>query len=191
MTAELPQTSEDVATGCRGNSRVSAASVTAHGTSTESARVVATARAAGLSVANSVVQSMATHGSPRQLPRKFTRKFPRKLPLQFPRPSAVISTATRQSRRKSDDVRGNCHGGFRGRPTEAISTAIGGRPRPLPRQSSDMRQLPRKPAAVATARAAVLSVANSVVPTMPTEVPGNTHHRFRGICVRQSGTTPQ
>ena len=65
-----------VATGCRGNSRVSTASATAHGTST----VNATACAAVLSVANSVVPTIATHESRRQLP------------LQFP---VAISTAIR------------------------------------------------------------------------------------------------
>ena len=88
--------------------------------------------AAVLSVTNSVVPTMATHGNPR------------KLPWQFPRPSAVIATATRQSPRMSAEVRGNCHGSFRGRSIEAISTAIRAHPRPLPRRSSDTRRFPRK-----------------------------------------------
>ena len=85
-----------------------------------------------LSEANSVVPTMASRGNPR------------KLPLQFPRPSAAIATATRQSPRKSADVRGNCHGSFRGRSVEAICTAIRGHPRPLPRRTSDTRRPPRK-----------------------------------------------
>ena len=72
MTAELPWTFAGVAvaTGYRGNPRVSTASATAHGTSTANAAVVATARAAVLSMANSVVPAMATGGNPRQLPRQ-------------------------------------------------------------------------------------------------------------------------
>ena len=68
MTAELPWTSVGVAKGYRGNSQVSTASATAHGTSTANATVVFTACAAVLSVANSVVPTMATHGCPWQLP---------------------------------------------------------------------------------------------------------------------------
>ena len=69
MTAALPWTSVSVATGYHGNPRVSTARATAHGASTANVTFVATARAAVLSVANSVVPTMATHGSPRQLPR--------------------------------------------------------------------------------------------------------------------------
>ena len=88
--------------------------------------------AAVLSVANSVVPTMATHGNSR------------KLPWQFPRPSAAIATVTRQSPRTSAEVRGNCYGSFRGRSIEATFTAIRGYPRPLLRRSSDTRQLPPK-----------------------------------------------
>ena len=56
--------------------------------------------------------------------------------------------ATQQSPRKSAEFRVNCHSGFRGRPTAAVSTAIRGRPRPLPRRSSDTRRLPRTSAEV-------------------------------------------
>ena len=69
MTAALPWTSVGVATGYRGNPRVSTAKAMAYGASTANDTVVATARAACLSVANSVVPTMVTHGSPRQLPR--------------------------------------------------------------------------------------------------------------------------
>ena len=79
-TAELPWTSVGVATGNYGNPRVLTASDTVHGTSTASATahdtsaandtVVVTTRAAVLSVANSVVPTMTTHGRPRQLPRQ-------------------------------------------------------------------------------------------------------------------------
>ena len=96
MTAELPWTSVGVATGYRGDPRVSTASATAHGTSTANATVVSTARAAVLSVANSVAPTMVTRGSPWQFPRQFARKFPRQVPRTFhgyPRPSAAIATA--------------------------------------------------------------------------------------------------
>ena len=59
-----------VATGYRGNLRVSTASATARGTSTANATVVATAHAAVLSGTNPVVPTMATHAFPRQLPRQ-------------------------------------------------------------------------------------------------------------------------
>ena len=110
---------------------------------------------------------------------------------KFAWPSAVIATAPRQSPRKSAEVRGNYHGSFRGHPTEAISTAIRCRPRPWPRQFPDTRRLLRKSGAIATARAPVLCVANSVVSTMPTEVRGNGHGSFRGVCVQKSVKTPQ
>ena len=61
MTAALPWIFVGAVTGYRGNPRVSTASATAHGASTVNATVVATARAAILSVANSVVITIATH----------------------------------------------------------------------------------------------------------------------------------
>ena len=152
MTAEFPWTSVGVATGYRGNPRISAPGFPrqffkAHGTSTANAKVVATARAAVLFGANSVVPTIAAHGSPR-----------RKLPWLFSRLSAAIATATRQSPRNSAEVRGKCQGSFRGRPTaEIFTTAIRGRG-PLPRQSSNTRQIPRK----------------------FVEVRGNCHGSFRG-----------
>ena len=88
MTAELSWTSVGVATGYRGNLRVSTASATAHGTSTANATFVVTARAAVLSVANPVVPTMAIHGGLRHLPGQVS-------PWQFLRPSAA--------------VRGKCH----------------------------------------------------------------------------------
>ena len=99
MTAAFPWTSVGVTTGYRGNPRVFAAIATAHGTSTANAMVWATARAAVLSAANSVVLTRATHGSSQQLPRQ------RKLPFQFPRPSAAIATVTRQSPRNRGRTR--------------------------------------------------------------------------------------
>ena len=111
MTAEFPWASVGVAMGYRGNTRVSTASATAYGTSTANATVVAMARAAVLSMAIFVVPMMETHGTPRQLCGNFVE----------------ISVA----------IRGHCHGNFRGRPTEAISTAIRGRLRPLPGPPSD------------------------------------------------------
>ena len=65
MTAAFPWTSLGVATGYRGNPRVSKARATAHGAFTANATVVAEARAAGLSMTNSVVPTMATHRIPR------------------------------------------------------------------------------------------------------------------------------
>ena len=135
ITAELPWTSVGVAMGYRENPRVSTASVTAHGTSTENATVVATARAAVLSVANSVVPTMENHFA-----AIATAVFADVQPKQFPRPSAA--------------VRGYCHGNS------------------LIRGNCHVR--PRKSAAIAAARAAILLVANSVVPTMPTAVSAGT-----------------
>ena len=74
ITATLMWTSVSVATGYRGNLRVSTARATAHCASTANATVVATARAVVLSVENSVVPTMATHGSPRKLPLQFRRR---------------------------------------------------------------------------------------------------------------------
>ena len=88
--------------------------------------------AAVYSVSTSIVRTIGTHGNPRHLP------------WQFPRPSPAIATATCQSLRKSAEGRGNCHGSFRGRSIEAISTAIRGHSCLLPRRSSDTRRLPRK-----------------------------------------------
>ena len=76
MTAELPRTSVGVATGYHANPRVSTASAKANGTSMANATVVATERAAVLSVAHSVVPTLATHDSPRQMPRQFPWKLP-------------------------------------------------------------------------------------------------------------------
>ena len=56
MTAALPWTSVVVATGYRGNPRFSTTRATAHG---------------GPSAANSVVPTMATHGSPRKFHGNF------------------------------------------------------------------------------------------------------------------------
>ena len=107
-----------------------------------------------LSVADSIVSTMATHGNPR------------KLQWQFPRPSAAIVTATRQSPWKS----------------MAIATAVSAdvQSKQFPRPSVRVHCNGNRPirgdfhgslwesAAIATARAAVLSVANSAVPIMPT-----------------------
>ena len=111
-----------------------------------------------LSVANSVVPTTATHGNPR------------KLPWQFLQPSAAIATATRQSPRKPAEVRGNCHGNFRGRSIEAIFTAIRVHCHGDPPIRGDFHGSTWESAAIATACAAVLSVANSVVPIMTTAV---------------------
>ena len=88
MTVALASIYVGFAAGYRGNPGASTASATAHITSTANVTFVPTARAAGLSVAYSVVSTMATHGSPRHLPRQFLRK----LSWQFPRPFAAIAT---------------------------------------------------------------------------------------------------
>ena len=148
MTAALPWTSVGVATGYRGNPRVSTARATAHGASTANATVVATARAAVLSVANSVAPTMATQGSPWQLTRSFPPTSNHSNFHGRPRPSAAIATAILRYAAITTETRGNCHGNFRGRQTTAISTAIRGNchgnlpirgnchrsPRQLPRQ---------------------------------------------------------
>ena len=150
MTAELPRTSTGVATGYRGIRRiprVSTASAMAHDTSTVNATVVSTTRAAAPSVANFVVPSMATHGSPPHLPRRFrgncrgnfrgrSRPLPRRRDNHHERPrkSAAISTAVSLE--------------FSGIPNATISTVIRGRPRPLPWQISDARRIPRTSAEV-------------------------------------------
>ena len=162
------------------------ASARPQGNSTATVTVVATARAAVLSLANSFVPTMATHGSPRQLPRQFPRKMPwfhghpQSLPRErdnhhgSPQTSAAIATAgfadiqPQQVPRISVAVRSRCHGN--------------------PPIRGDYHG---KLAAIAAKRATVLSVAYSVVPTMPTEVRGNFHGSLRGNCVRKSGKTPQ
>ena len=156
MTAALPWTSVGVATGYRGNPRVSTARATAHGASTANATVVATARAAVLSVANFVVPTVATHGSPRQLPRQFPRTsnhsnfhgHPRPLPRQssdtrqLPRKSAAIATAISADVRpqqfprpsaailrytaSATEVHGNCHSNFHGIPRPSAAIEFRG-----------------------------------------------------------------
>ena len=111
-------------------------------------------------------------GRPRQRPRHFrglpwvlpratveTRGFPRQGPRLMARPRQILRLWPRHVPRfcpwqtpsyqpwQPTEVRGNCHGNFRGRQT----TAVRGHPRPLPRQSSDTWQLPRKAAAITTA----------------------------------------
>ena len=158
MTAELPWTSVGVGTDYR----------ELRGFSRQVPRVMALPRqmprcwprhvAAVLSVAHSVVPTMATHGNSWKMPR------------QFPRPSAAIATATRQSPRKSvaiaravsADVQSNSE--TISRPSAAIRVHCHGDP-PI---RGDFHESTWESAAIATARAAVLSVANSVVPIMPT-----------------------
>ena len=144
MTAALPWTSVGVATGHRGNPWISTARTATHGASTANVTVVATARAAVLSVANSVVPSMATHGNPRQLPRQFLRTSIHSNFHGYPRPSAAIATETLRYAANTTEAPGKRLGSFRGRQTAAIFKAILGYPRPLPRDSSDTQQLPRK-----------------------------------------------
>ena len=121
------------------------------------------------------------HGHPRKAAAIATAISADVKPQQFPRPSAAIATATLRYAAITTEVRGNCHGNFRGRQTTAILTAIHshchgnppirgkyhGSPRQLPRpfprtsnhsnfhghpqQSSDTRELSRKSTAIATA----------------------------------------
>ena len=109
MTAEIPWTPVSVATGYRGNPRVSTAGATAHGTSTVKTTVVATTRGTVLSVAKSAVPTIATHGSLRHLPRKRGNHH------GIQRSSTEIATAvfagvqTQQFPRQSAAVRDHCH----------------------------------------------------------------------------------
>ena len=118
-----------VPTDYRGNPQVFTASATDHGTSAANATVVATAR---------------SRGSFRGELRRTNHENPR----NSAETDMAISTAIRGhchgNAAITTEVCGNCHGCFRGRSFEAISTAIRDRPRPLPRQSSDTRPLPRK-----------------------------------------------
>ena len=123
--------------------------------------------AAFFSVANFVVPTMAIHGNPW------------KMPWQFPWPSAAIAMAARQSPRKSVEVRGNCHGG---RSIEAISTAIRIHCHGDPPIRGDFLGSTWESAAIATARIAVLSAANSVVSIMPTAVRARGRESCRGSC---------
>ena len=169
-----------VATGNRGNPRVPTASTARlMALSPENATVVATARAKVLSVANPAVPTMETQKSsamtkepsaatavefstaisghcPRQ--RSNHRGNPRQLSCQFPRTSN----------------RSNFHG--HPRPSTAIHCHCN------PPIRGDYHESPRKSTAISTARATVLSVANSVAPTMPTEVRCNFHGSFCGNC---------
>ena len=124
--------------------------------------------AAVYSVSTSIVRTIGTHGNPRHLP------------WQFPRPSPAIATATCQSLRKSAEGRGNCHGSFRGRSIEAISTAIRVDCHGDPPIRGDLLGSTWESPAIATARAAVLSVENSVGPIMPTAVRARGRESCRG-----------
>ena len=126
MTPGLPWTSVGVATGYRGNWRVSTERATVHGASTANATVVATARATVLSVANSVVLAMPTNGRPRRLPRQLPRTLNHSYIHGHLRPSAAIATAILRYTAVITEIRGNCHGNFRGRQTTKLSTAIHG-----------------------------------------------------------------
>ena len=149
MTAALPWTSAGVDTSYRGNPRVSTARATTHGASTANATVVATARAAVLSVARNpwyqhgnARKSAAiarqfprtSNGHPRPLPRPSsdTRQLPRKSaaiaaaisadvkPQQFPRPSAVIL----RYKANAAEIHGNCHSILHGIPRPSMSIEL-------------------------------------------------------------------
>ena len=86
----------------------STARATSHGDSTANVTVAATARAAVLSVA--IATAISADAKPQQ----------------FPRPSATIATAILRHMAIATEIRGNCHGNFRGRQTTAISSTIHG-----------------------------------------------------------------
>ena len=129
------------------------------------------ARAAVLSMANSVVPTMATHGSPRQLPRQCPRTSNHSNFHGHPRPLPRLSSDTRQLPRKSAEIAtstaistaicGHCHGNPpicgnydaspRQLPRQFPQTSNHSNFHGHPRQSSDTRQLPRKFTAIATA----------------------------------------
>ena len=96
------------------------------------------------------------HGNPRKSATHLPQPFPRTSNHSnfhgHPRPSAAIATAILRYAAIATEARGNCHVNFRGRQTNAISTAIRGNP-PIhgnchgsPRQSS--QQFPRHSAAI-------------------------------------------
>ena len=169
---ELPWTYVFVGTDYRGNTRVLAASATGHGTSAANATVVATARSRGF----------------------FLGKLRRTNPGN-PRKSAETAVAISMA------IRGHCHG------NAAITTEVRGRSRQLPPQfpwtlnRSNFHGHPRPSASIDTAilryaatstevresprllaRAAVLSLANSVVLIMPTAIRASGSESCRGSC---------
>ena len=146
MTTALPWTSVGVATGYRGNRRVSTARATAHGAST------ADCHGCGHGTCRGSVRGKlrgTNHGNPRKSAAISTAISADVKPQQFPRPSA----ATRGHCHGNPPILGNYHESPRQLPRQFPRTSIHirGHPRPLPRQSSDTRQLPRKSAAIATA----------------------------------------
>ena len=174
MTTALPWTSVGVATGYRGNRRVSTARATAHGAST------ADCHGCGHGTCRGSVRGKlrgTNHVNPRKSAAIATAISADVKPQQFPRPSAAI----RGHCHGNPLIRGNCHGNPRPlsgqisadvnpqhfvRPSAAIDNYHGS-PRQLPRQfpwtsnhsnfhghprqSSDTRQLPRKSTAIVTA----------------------------------------
>ena len=134
-----------------------------HGASTANATVVAMVRAAVLSVATSLVPTMATHGSTtatataysvatstsiaavihgnqRQMPRHSTSIATVILPRQVPWVYVEIDT----------ELHSCCNANFHRRQTTATSMAFRGHPRQLPRKFSNTRQLSRTSTAIAT-----------------------------------------
>ena len=99
MTATLPWTSVGVATGYRGNPRVSTARATAHGAFTANATV-------GHGTCRGSVSGKlrgTKHGNPRKSAAIATAISADVKPQQFPRPSAVVLD-TRQLPRKSTAI---------------------------------------------------------------------------------------
>ena len=146
---------------------------------TANATVVVTARAAILSVANFIG---TYHGNPRTsvAMSRISTAIATAM-RQSPRKPAVIAAAfssdvqQKQFPRPSTEVLGNYHRSFRGRPTETISTAIRGHCHGNCSIGGDFHEGSRKPAAIFTARAAILSMAKTAIPTMFTKIRGNCH----------------
>ena len=128
-------------------------------------------------------------GFPRQGPRlmALSRPMPRLWPGNVPR-LCSWQTPWYQACQPAD-VPCNYHCNFRGRQTTAMSTAVRGHPRLLPRQSSDTRQLPRKAAAIATAISADVKLQQFQRPSavllrynaIATKIHDNCHSNFHGI----------
>ena len=124
MTAALAWTSVGIATGYRGNTRVSTARAMAHGASTA-------CHGCGLGTCRGSVRGklrVTNHGNPRKSAAIATAISADAEPQQFSRPSAAIATAILRYAAITTEDCGNCHGIFRGSQTIAISTAIRGNP---------------------------------------------------------------
>ena len=106
MTAALAWTSVGIATGYRGNTRVSTARAMAHGASTA-------CHGCGLGTCRGSVRGklrVTNHGNPRKSAAIATAISADAEPQQFSRPSAAIATAILRYAAMATEVRGSCHG---------------------------------------------------------------------------------